>query len=1066
MSPVDATGLSHHLAPLLRSPDVSEQTLLTRATHHLAQWLHPEHHAACRDDPCHRHLLEVVQGCAGSCKTSFMLYRALHFAHAACHPDTCADVGLPPNVKATLLVLTKTGSVTDEILQRLRVALGGMSHYQQGHHSILEVAHTETGVPYLFRDSGGDSGGDNGGDGSDRSGGDGGASTPQPQQPIVYTTPGMHLVIANFDAWVQEQLTRIQHTHPLLVIPPGDQFQEKLATLAEWVQTYRCDTFYCKGVGGYMGTGAHYVAVDEYQDIPTAYIRVVCDIQANAINATHTTHVSTASTAPPAPPAPPPRVRFVGDLLQSVFHNGQDGQPHPLDYVRSLPYTQQLAFRVNHRCPQAHLTLANAIMRPYQKLYQHGPMEADNHNVVDKPVCFAHLPIHSSSSAAFEVAQQVAGMVRAFMENDPTLGPGDVSVIMRKTNANVVFEHMTNTLQQTFQSLLGAGGAGGAGGESGASGGVRHMKTQYADGHVPLQWAHTKDQCLLLSVCGDKGRHHKLVIALGVTEGSIPLQTTVNKAAELGDQSHMNVLLTRSTKYLCVGFTHVAPSRYIYDCHQETPMEELCYCPWRHVGLAEPDTGPAPIPVVYVRVMEQCRDLCTRALYSFPQMSPSVSSKRYPRKTITMMDDPDPLSVTEITTRKTAYIPNVHSVWPSFPSDYQVTESFGSRVSFVDVFRRATRRSRPERVAADTTDTTTTDTTTTDTTTTDTITTDTATDTTIDERLYECLGELCELMLLRLHQPAYVVTRLRAFLHLRETGCIYYTDNGKALSHQHDSASTFWLTFLVTIDPATTDPATADPTPTRRRWKVPTAFRSVHTHVEALLRATNNRDVPFGTWWNVHLLWKTLAETRLHQPTLPQYYGWFDAPEEPHAQQEHRVHQQLCTNIDVLYARMRQRAPAPALRFQYLCALDDRIDSSDKRRLQQHGVQSHHHEWAHGFHWGVTGRCDVYDTHTQTLYELKASHRQQCASTWQTQAGLYAGLLLHHSDVSRSAQVRTAHRVRTVTVVNMLRGTLYTYPLSETVQREGAGTVGRVLERLGYDSLCVLALRHRPGVCR
>ena len=1011
-------------------PPPPTTTPLSRAVSNLSQWIHTEHLTAADQDRHHHHLLELVQGCAGSCKTSYMLYRGLQFGEAACHPDTCRalQLGLSPGQSVNVLLLTKTGSVTAEIEGRLKVALG-LPVQSFANHSVLEVSNTtESGVPILFRDS---------------------SVQPANSVSISANRSGncsanhMVLTIANFDAWVHHQLHILHKQHPSVSIPvpEGDQFHQKLKTLSEWVNTVHCDCIYSK-TGPSETSVAHYVAVDEYQDIPSPYIRILCAIQQNALR----------RNQDDANPCSPVRVRFVGDLLQTVSSDALTIQ-HPLHTVMEYPYAHQHQFHINHRCPRAHITCTNALMRPYQKHYTIQPMQADNTNDMDKPICFPHISVSASNENAYRVATQVTQMIDTFMHHDTDVQPGDIAVIMRKTNDNVVFEHLESMLQPVFQAHVRDTTPGRSY--------VRHMRTKYPSGRIPLQWTEeTATQCVLLSICGDKGKHHKLVIALGLTERSIPLRTTVNKPSELCDQSHLNVLLTRSTKYLCIGFTQTFPSRYLHDCHHDDQrLEQLCYCPW--------SSSVPSIPHIYKQVIDTIHATSAVPFYSFPKLRPS----NYPRTIATKMDDIDPLCVADIASQKTSHIPHIQHIWKSFPTTFQV-HTFGTRVPFTRVFRMVLCvRSGAEYTPH----------------------------VRVDEVLYECLGELCEWMLFRRHHPQSFQRRLMDILNCHSQGYLKYTDDEQVLSRQRDRRD--WLSFVMNAQTQTRDTTgTTKNTTLTPCWAVHTAFRSAHQHLSAFFTHAPNHAIPFHQWWTVHLFCKALGMDSIGQNShhhsyrtyWSRYATLFDVPqpfqhptllEQDVTQSIERVHYGVCNNIAQFYRTLCTvpTAPSsstpsphhhhphhldvaqPSLYLQYSCGLTLQVPSIDKRRLKAYGIQPTHYEWTEGFKCGVIGKCDLYQPDTHHLYELKASHFQNGVThSWVVQMALYAALLLHYSQRPyASPSQRNDTRVKHLSMINVLEGRQYTYTLEPNAQLEGRMVIGETLRCIGYNEVCVHEVMHQ-----
>jgi len=80
-----------------------------------------------------------------------------------------------------------------------------------------------------------------------------------------------------------------------------------------------------------------------------------------------------------------------------------------------------------------------------------------------------------------------------------------------------------------------------------------------------------------MSVHGIKGKGFPVIIYIGF-DSYFPRNDNINKPAELIDKSIMNVALTRSTKYLFIGFPHDKPSAYLNDINEE--LNTHCYTTW------------------------------------------------------------------------------------------------------------------------------------------------------------------------------------------------------------------------------------------------------------------------------------------------------------------------------------------------------------------------------------------------------------------------------------------------------------------------------------------------------
>ena len=114
------------------------------------------------------------------------------------------------------------------------------------------------------------------------------------------------------------------------------------------------------------------------------------------------------------------------------------------------------------------------------------------------------------------------------------------------------------------------------------------MSTDSDEKHISLDWVKAEGKTKMLSIHGDKGKGHKVVFLLGLTEKSIPRETYINNSSEIIAESLLNVGLTRSLKYLFIGFTHSYPSRYLWRKCEE--IEKYVYIGWNDNtdGIPEP----------------------------------------------------------------------------------------------------------------------------------------------------------------------------------------------------------------------------------------------------------------------------------------------------------------------------------------------------------------------------------------------------------------------------------------------------------------------------------------------
>jgi hypothetical protein len=151
------------------------------------------------------------------------------------------------------------------------------------------------------------------------------------------------------------------------------------------------------------------------------------------------------------------------------------------------------------------------------------------------------------------------------MKEDNTIIPSDIAIIMRKSSNNYIYEQLRDTLTKLYK-------------KKGYKNNVYHMSTNCDGRHIPLDWSKAEENTILLSIHGDKGKGHKVVFLVGLSEKSIPNEHHTYKPIELISESLLNVGITRSTKYLFIGFNRTYASRYLY--YKRDNLNKYAYLSW------------------------------------------------------------------------------------------------------------------------------------------------------------------------------------------------------------------------------------------------------------------------------------------------------------------------------------------------------------------------------------------------------------------------------------------------------------------------------------------------------
>ena len=236
---------------------------------------------------------------------------------------------------------------------------------------------------------------------------------------------------------------------------------------------------------------------------------------------------------------------------------------HPMDLFKTLKPTY-FQMDICYRCPSAQLAFVNEMMEPYQKANDLKPMKAFIKDDVNKPFLFPHGTLSKNHDGQV-LARQVKVMLEQVMEYDKEIKPADVAIIMRKSNNQPIFEQMKKVIGDFFY-------------KKGFENSLCHFETRFDGYHNTIDWNLAEGKAVMISIHGDKGKGHKVVFFLGLTQKSIPDESAMFKKEELIYQSLANVALTRSTRYLFVGFTLHYPSYYLTRIKDRLP--DLCFCSW------------------------------------------------------------------------------------------------------------------------------------------------------------------------------------------------------------------------------------------------------------------------------------------------------------------------------------------------------------------------------------------------------------------------------------------------------------------------------------------------------
>lgn len=289
-----------------------------------------------------------------------------------------------------------------------------------------------------------------------------------------------------------------------------------------------------------------------------------------------------------------------GDILQTIFINniGCKNFINPINHFKNKLNPTYYEINTCFRCPEPHINFVNYLLGEKYKKYGLDLMISQNKDNINKPVLFGHDCI-SKNYTSYKLALCISNVVIKIIKSDNEIKPDDIAIIMKKSNSNYVFEHIKNILPKLYKKNNINNSTGVNNNNQMEINEINEPNTNYSnlihfetsgDGYSnSINWDYAKDKTVLISIHGDKGKGHKVVFFLGLSKKSIPTDYNIGKDFELVDISLLNVALTRSLKYLFVGFTFVSPSIYLNSKH--LLLDNYCYLAWDktiHTKLSDP----------------------------------------------------------------------------------------------------------------------------------------------------------------------------------------------------------------------------------------------------------------------------------------------------------------------------------------------------------------------------------------------------------------------------------------------------------------------------------------------
>lgn len=369
---------------------------------------------------------------------------------------------------------------------------------------------------------------------------------------------GAHIEVANIDAVVHSQLKRMSDKlDEDWLRDNGDCHEDKIHKLIMFLKSDAVDGLYLE-----TGQKADVTAIDEFQDAAQSPAKTDLIIQQG--------HIMLKNGG---------RILVYGDVLQTLFLP-QSANRDKLNIANLSKYNvlrrfceeiEATVYMLPHcfRCPPSHVRLQNAVTAPIREMLGLSDVLPDPEwrGGGHRPLFFTHKNQGSHNNDALTIASDVVKMVEAIKEVDGGLAPKEVHVIMSKSNDQPVFNQCQQQLFELYKRW-------------GLYSWPKRICTAGDDTEMrlPVDWNRIRDETVLLSIHSDKGKGNRVIIFPGFTDWALPRKSVVGTAEELAAISAVNVALSRSTDWLCLGFNYIAPSPYLKAIASN--LHELGCCAW------------------------------------------------------------------------------------------------------------------------------------------------------------------------------------------------------------------------------------------------------------------------------------------------------------------------------------------------------------------------------------------------------------------------------------------------------------------------------------------------------
>ena len=273
------------------------------------------------------------------------------------------------------------------------------------------------------------------------------------------------------------------------------------------------------------------------------------------------------------------------------------------------------------RCPRSHVEFNNELFKSIRSNDKYGTLPSlvhCNDNLKDKPFIFSQRGMSSNSNSE-SIYKSIKLIITEVLKNDTTIDISDVTIIVNRVNANNALPtinyylnrdfnnkfHYFETNNESFTTPIDFNKVKSTHckcrdapitllkkkcklynltnySKLNKSDIIVKLSKYFTDNNIvndiefkkfkdkenecnTCRFKKIKEKGAIISINGFKGLESKCVIYLNLADKSIPRENHIDKLEELTDYSKLNVLTSRSTKYLFIGINELSPSRYFNE---------------------------------------------------------------------------------------------------------------------------------------------------------------------------------------------------------------------------------------------------------------------------------------------------------------------------------------------------------------------------------------------------------------------------------------------------------------------------------------------------------------------